>query len=291
VSGRRRGFIWAFAVSLASIAVLAVSAGAQNATECGLQNDKGEVVRGTPSLVGDQSSVNVTYKRSTSPRTFLFIYGVEGCRMPASLDCTADESGTLTGADCPATETLPKGDGNEIPEAAVTLKSVRTEPQEMSLRLSIDHEKLDPGSYDGLIEVRAPQVTTTRTPVTLSRSESSVVWPVVIGALAGLVAMLWYLVQKAVANVKRKVPRGWLFVAFLSAATVGILSALTAWRTQDVWTLDENGWAAGVAAFTGATTGVMAVLLANIWEDQPAKGRQKVAPFAPAGAGEPPKRP
>jgi hypothetical protein len=55
---------------------------------------------------------------------------------------------------------------------------VRTEAQEISLRLSIDHDKVDPGSYNGSIEVRAPQVTTTRTPVTLSLSDSSPAWPV-----------------------------------------------------------------------------------------------------------------
>jgi len=284
VSGGGRGFICALTMSLALTAVTAVPVGAQNATECGRQNDKGEVVRGTLGLVGDQSSVNVTYKRSTSPRTFLFIYSVEGCRVPASLDCNAHNSGKLKGADCPVIETLPKGDGNEIPQAAVALKSVRIEPEEILLHLSIDHDKVDPGSYNGLIEVRARQVTTTRTPVTLSRSESKPWWPIGIGAFAGLVAMLWYFIQKAVANVKRKVPFRWLLVAFLAAMAVGIVSALTAWRTQDVWTFDENGWSAAVAAFTGATTGVMAVLLANIWEDQPAADNAKVPRIATEGA-------
>ena len=59
-------------------------------------------------------------------------------------------------------------------------------------------------------------------------------WPIGIGAVAGFVAMLWYFIQKAVANVKRKVPGGWLFLAFLAAAAVGIVSAVTAWNTQDV---------------------------------------------------------
>lgn len=276
-----RDFTCAFAMSLALTAVTAVPASAQNTTECGSQNGEGDVVRGTLSLVGDQSSVNVTYKRSTSARTFLFIYSVDGCRMPATLNCEADKSGTLKGAGCPVVETLPKGDGKEIPQAAVALKSVRTEPQEMLVRLSIDHDEFDPGSYNGLIEVRTPQATTTRTPVTLSRSENNLWWPIWIGAIAGLVAMLWYFIQKAVANVKRKVSLGWLLVAFLAAAAVGIVSALTAWRTQDVWTLDENGWSTAVAAFTGATTGVMAVLLANIWEDQPTTEESKLPRIAP----------
>lgn len=273
---RRLGFVCAFAMSLSLAAMAAVPVGAQGATVCGSKEGKAEVIRGALSLVGDQSSVNVTYKRSTSPRTFLFVYNVEGCRMPASLKCE-EANGTLQGADCPAIETLPKGDGNEIPESAVSLKSVRAEPQEMSLRLSIDRGKIEPGSYNGLIEVRSPQATTTRTPVTLSRSESNFWGPVGIGALAGLIAMLWYFVQKAVANVNRKVSILWLVVAFLAAAAVGIVSALTAWRTQDVWTFDENGWATAVAAFTGATTGVMAVLLANIWEDDAVTGDKKVA--------------
>ncbi|HYH44038.1 MAG TPA: hypothetical protein VD867_18870 [Burkholderiales bacterium] len=287
----RKSEVWrnlscAFAMSLALTAIAAIPAGAQNATECGGQNGKGEVVRGTLSLIGDQSSVNVTYKRSTSPRTFLFIYGVDGCRMPASLSCKADKSGTLKGAGCPVVETLPKGDGNEIPQAAVALKSVRIEPQEMLLRLSIDRDKFDPGNYNGLIEVRTPQAKMTRTPVTLSRSENNLAWPIGIGAVAGVIAMLWYFIQKAVANVRRKVSRGWLFVAFLVAAAVGIVLALTAWRTQDVWTLDENGWSTAVAAFTGATTGVMAVLLANIWEDEPATEESKLPRIAPGDAGD-----
>lgn len=286
MSGGWRGFICALALSLALTAVAASPVQAQNATECGKQNDKGDAVRGTLSLVGDQSSVNVSYKRSTSPRTFLFIYSVEGCQMPASLVCNADNAGKLKGTGCPVIETLPKGDGKEIPQAALALKSVRTEAQELVLRLSIDHEKLDPGSYNGSVEIRAPQVTTTRTPVTLSRSENSVLWPIAIGALAGFFAMLWYNVQKAVANVKRKVAASWLLVAFLAAAAVGIVSALTAWRTQDVWTFSENGWSAAVAAFTGATTGVMAVLLANIWEDQPATDKPKGPRIAPEDAGD-----
>ena len=171
--------------------------------------------------------------------------------------------------------------GGGLPRDRDAAQGRRERDQELSLRLDIDHAKLEPGSYNGLIEVRVPQAATTRTPVTLSRSENSVLWPIAIGAVAGLVAMLWYLVQKAVANVKRKVPLGWLFVAFLSGAAVGIVSALTAWLAQDVWTFEDNGWSAGVAAFTGATTGAMAVLLANIWEDQPVTGKEKVVPFAP----------
>jgi hypothetical protein len=116
---RSRDLFCAFAISVALTVVTAVSASARNTTECGSRNGKGEVVRGTLSLVGDQSSVNVTYKRSTSPRTFLFIYTVEGCRMPASLGCEPDTSGMMKGAGCPVVETLPKGDGPEIPQAAV----------------------------------------------------------------------------------------------------------------------------------------------------------------------------
>ena len=92
MSGERRAFICALAMSLALAAATAVPVQAQGATECGKTNEQGQMARGTLGLVGDQSSVNVTYKRSTSPRTFLFVYSVEGCRMPASLDCTAAKS-------------------------------------------------------------------------------------------------------------------------------------------------------------------------------------------------------
>lgn len=282
MGGRRRGLVCTLVGSVALAALAAAPGGAQAATTCGSKDKSGEVTRGTLSLDGDQSSVTVTYKRSTSPRTLLLVYGVEGCRMPASLGCKAtSRKGRVGGPTCPVIETLPKGDGSEIPEAAVALKSVRAEPQELSLRLSIDHEKLEPGTYNGLIEVRSRQAkqwtATTRTPVTLSRSVSSALGPILLGAAAGAVAMLWYFVQKAVANVRRKVALPWLGAAFLAAAAVGIISALTAWRTQDVWTVDENGWATAAAAFTGATTGAMAVLLGNIWEKEPAKGEAKVA--------------
>lgn len=277
------GFVCAFAAGVVLAAAGSVpTAAAQDATVCGKKDDKGQVVRGTLSLDGDQSTVNVAYKRSASARTYLLIFKVDGCQMPVILNCPEfrDDSGQPVKkgdkpAPCPATAMLPKGGGDEIPHGVVKTRRVQTDPGELSLRMSVAHGDFDPGSYAGAIEVRAPYVATTRTPVTLSRSDSSLFWPMFIGVGAGAVALLWYWIQRAVANVRVRVSRWWVVVALLAGALAGALSAYTAWRNQDVWSLGENGAATAIAAFTGATTGALTVFLGNIWEPVPPKPEDK----------------
>ena len=89
--------------------------------------------------------------------------------------------------------------------------------------------------------------------------------------MGGLFALLWYAAQKAVAQVPLKVKWRWLVVALLVSAGAGVVSVMATYRDQDVWTWSENGWAAAVAAFTGATTGTTLVLLSNFWEKPAAR--------------------
>ena len=106
-------------------------------------------------------------------------------------------------------------------------------------------------------------------PLSLSRSTSNWLTPFAIGAISGLVAVIWFALLKFLARQKLEIAWPWLIVVALAAAVAGGLAVASAWLDQDVWTVDANIKAAVIAGVSGATTGSMAGLLAVVWKAPP----------------------
>jgi hypothetical protein len=199
----------------------------------------------------ENSTTTIAFKRKTGARSLLLIFRVAGCE----LESAQPE---------PEIDVLPKKDIEDVPEGVMNVRRIRREPLELAIRLTVDPKKFNPGSYGGLIELTAPYLRTSRTPVAVSRSEDTEAIPIMIGAGSGLIAFIWFLLLKLFARNKLQI--GWRPLSFvlIAAAIVGALAAFLAYRDQDVWTFGDNFDAAIIAGITGATTGTMGVVLGLI---------------------------
>jgi hypothetical protein len=248
---RVRGML---AAAMAVVVVaLALAPGAAQAVTCGAAagGGGGETTRAVLTL-DESSDTDATFKRDTGTRAINLIY--------RAADCTF--SGTEPR---PTVTILSAKDADELPPDAVTLMGTTFDRTEMTLRLQVDSATFDPGTYGGVVETRAPYLVTTRTPITASRSVDDMWVPIGVGALGGLVALLWFGLTKAATRNQLAIAPIWLFVVLAGGVVAGAFTVWSTYMSQNVWTLDENATSALLAAFTGATTGAMGTLLGALW--------------------------
>ena len=208
-------------------------------------------------LTLDENSVtNLSYKRKTNTRTLLLIFKATGCDLGSSQPD-------------PRVDVLPKQGSDELPDGVVSLKTAVPDGSDLSVRLGVDEHKFDPGSYGGLVEMRAPYLNTTRTPIAVSRSENRIWIPFGLGALAGLVSILWFGALKFLSREKLQINGWWLTGVAAAACAFGGFAVVSSYVDQEVWTLADNFKAAILAGIAGATTGTMATMLAVIWKATP----------------------
>lgn len=243
-----------FAVLVVLIAgASAIWAGGASAATCGTKDAKtGTELRGTLTLDQENAVTDAVFKRETGHKTLALIFGVAGCEI-------------ASGAPAPAFDTGPRKNTDELPDTALSVRRVVPDGTSLEVDLTVDTARFDPGSYGALVALRAPYLITSRTPISVSRSEDSALIPLLYGAIAGIVGLLLfsltYLAKGQRPNVS--VVLGVVIVAV--AAGAGAVLVLINWGSQDVWTFSENWKSAGVTGLAGGTTGVMAGVLQSVW--------------------------
>jgi hypothetical protein len=251
----RRSLFCALAAPLIGLAINGAPA---SAATCGVAD--AQPSRATLTL-NDQSVTSVAYGRTKAPvHTLLLRFKAAGCVVP-------DDVAQVT------TEVVPKQGMSELPDGAVTLLRARVDGDEFSVRLAIAPSRFPPGSYGGFVEVRSPFVLTARTPIAVSRSESNLLWPLLIGTLGGLVGLGWFWFLSRAKGWTTSVRGPQYAVVFAAAAAAGIVAVVSSYLDQEVWTVGANGFAAMIAAFTGATTGAMATALTVLWRQPDDAGK------------------
>jgi hypothetical protein len=252
-------------VALLAALFACLDSGAAHAATCGVVDPQTKTTPRATLTLDDTSVTSIAYKRSTNPKDFLLRFNVAGCEIPAD-------------AAAPAVDLTPKQDIAAIGDGVVKFVRHLPDGAVFSVRLKAPPKSFGAGSYGGFVELRAPYMLTTRTPIALSRSTSSQLLPMLLGMLGGIVGVGWFLILNRAKGAKATIQWWHYLVVFLAAAFVGVIVVENAYRAQDVWTFDENWLSAIVAAFTGATTGTMATALAVLFPE-PAKD-------PPAQAGE-----
>jgi hypothetical protein len=167
------------------------------------------------------------------------------------------------------------GPGDPLPDGVVKLDgdpSIETASYVVHLKVSSDD--FDPGSYSGLVEIRADWLNTVRTAVTISRSENRISVPLLWGALGAVAGLVVFVLPHWLRKDGPQVSRARLAVVVALGIIAGTLSAFVGnYINQDIWTASANWWATAVIGFTGATSGVMAALWGVVWpsnQQQPA---------------------
>ncbi len=200
------------------------------------------------------SRTAISFRRKTKTRNLTLVFNVSGCQLDGRPD------------PAPQLKFLPKqGAAEDLPEEAVEVKPADADDSTLYLTGSVDPNKLDPGMYEGIALARAPWLTTARTPIAVSRSEHRWLIPLLIGALAGLAGVLWFLAMRYAVGDKMKTLSRWrIALVVLLPVVAGAFAVLASYWDQEVWSVSDNLPAALIAGFTGATTGSMAAVLAAI---------------------------
>jgi hypothetical protein len=250
-------------VGVVAVSLWAASSAAAALPKCGATDPKtGTTARAALTLDEAQAVTDKLFKRDTGRKTLVLVFKVNGCELESDVPA-------------PSLDVLPRtGDLDELDDpAAVSIKSVTPEPASLDVALEVNSDKFDPGSYGAVAVLRAPYIATARTPIAVSRSESSFVWPAVFGIAAGLGGFFIITLGQLGKGYTLKQGKAWLAVVIaLTAAVVGAIFAVISYTDQDVWVAGQNWKSAAAAGFTGATTGVMAGLLAGMWDPPPPGG-------------------
>ena len=250
---------WPCACLLLGLVMAVLLVQPATAAVCGTTDpDTGKVARANLSL-GTESKTESSFKRDDKPEPIYLEFKVTGCDLTAQL------------VEPPSYDILPRRDAELLPADAISLQgepNYDDSTSVLSMRFNVDPAKFDPGSYGAIIEVRAPYLVTSRTPISVSRSDRRYAILIAIGAAAGLMGFAWYLALQGASGKKLKVSRPLVAVVGISAAVAGILAALVFWQSQDVWVFADNWLATATAAFTGATTGTMLGLLGAIFREE-----------------------
>ena len=264
---------------LASLVIVlgSTATSAQAAVPCGAVDPMTKRPTQATLTLAPDSVTSIAYKRDTAPATLLLRFKAKGCELPAT-------------PPNPDIEVLPKQGAKEIPHGVVSLTRARVDGAEYSVRATATPKNFKPGSYQGSVEVRAPYLATARAPISLSRSEDNFAWPMGIGATAGLAGLIWFLLLKFAKGATTRLKKRHYAIVLLAAAAAGVASALSSYLDQEVWTLSQNGFAAALAAFTGATTGAMATAIGVLWKD-PAEHQAQGAPAVAQGQAAPLEKP
>ena len=123
----------------------------------------------------------------------------------------------------------------------MTVKSAEVLGTEFFLKLDVDASKFKPGTYDGKLVVRSPYLSSNRTPISVSRSESRIWIPILIGAITGLAGLIWFALLRGASQAQLTVEPRWLLVLSGVCMVAGMVAVFISYWDQNVWTLDENG--------------------------------------------------
>jgi hypothetical protein len=197
----------------------------------------------SPELVTDAK-----FGRKTGHRDLLLVFKVTGC-----------DTGDTQAEPQEPPAIYPTKTGDQIPDGAVRLRgdpSIEGGGTVYRVPLRVFSNQFHPGSYSGFVELKAPWMNPARVPVTVSRSENDLAVPVgwgLIGALIGL--GIFVLLQFAHGFT---LAAHWYTALLVGVVSVGAgvyVSYKTSYINQEIWTSGDNGLAAAVAGFTGATAG------------------------------------
>jgi hypothetical protein len=152
----------------------------------------------------------------------------------------------------------------------------RVGDSQFNVVVSVDPTRFKPGSYGAQAQVSADYLLApSLTPVTVSRSESSPLWPVALGACGGLVGLALSLLTKTASGATVRTD-GWRLAAVVVVAVgAGVVAGLAAYRDQDIWRLSENWQTTAGAGLTAATTGSAAAVLGLVAVDAVKTGQQR----------------
>ncbi len=207
-------------------------------------------------LDGKQAVTSASFGRATGTRRLSLEFRVRGCELDPEL------------SEPPEIDVLPTRDAASRQLEKTILKRENSSADGSSFRqvFQVDADRFDPGSYSGVLLLEAPYLAGNRTPVTISRSEDEELIPAGIGALGGLVGLVWFLALKFAARDKLAISWMWLLLVIPLAIGAGAYAVLNVYWDQEVWSSDENGWSALKAGFVGASTGSSFGLLASIFK-------------------------
>jgi hypothetical protein len=241
------------------------------AATCGTKDaTSGQPVKGALTLDDRSAVTEAAFKRDTGHKTLALMFNVTGCELAGS-------------EPRPAITIIPRQGIDDLPSDAVTLKSATPDGSSLDILLDVNSDGFDPGAYGGFVVLRAPYLTTTRTPVAVSRSDDRWLIPLVIGLFAAAGGFAVWTITRWISwlNTENRQSPRWsaLGAVFGFAVIGGGVAAVTSWLNQDVWTVDDNGLVTASTAFVAATSGALAALLAKIWPEP--TGAQP----ADAGAG------
>lgn len=232
------------------------------AVACGDVDRSGRRARAVLTLDDRRAVTTLRFKQSTKPKTLSLVFSVTGCELSIS-----EPPPTIL-------PPLPMKDVSELPEEALSKPSFDSDAEGSTLFVltRVEPKKFDAGTYGGHIIVRAPYLANNSTPISVSRSEDSLLKPVGIGLVGALFGLAWFLILKFVARQKLQVSWWWLIPLGVAALVLGGLAAWDSYDAQEVWTVRENWRATAVAGFTGASTGAVAALLVTIFRSPVAPG-------------------
>jgi hypothetical protein len=225
-----------------------------HAVTCGTSDPKTKATAKATLEVDPDSVTTVAFKRDIDKQKLLIRFNASGCELPNK-------------APEPTVDVLPRQNVKNVPEHVLTLSKAVADQPDYSLTFVADPSRFGPGTYGGVVEVRAPFLATARAPISLSRSETNELLLVGLGLLGGAVSLVWFLGLHLAKGATTKIKWWHYAFAFGAAAIAGVLAVETAYRAQDVWSFSENAGSALVAAFTGATTGAMVTALAVLFPE------------------------
>ena len=220
------------------VATVALAAGtcipAAQAVECGT----GDAV-GALKLAQDQSKPTPKFGTETGERAIALYFAVEGCTLPAEPKVAAKlVPGNVAGGDL----TMQHVASTEITRSSPTTLDV----------VFVVRSSFKPGTYGALAQVTGDGLALNRTPVAVSRSEDSMLWPIGLGAIGALAGLALWLATKSPDQVRLK---DWWRIAFVivAALVVGGLAGLAIYTDQDIWRLKDNFPVTLGAGFTSAS--------------------------------------
>jgi hypothetical protein len=241
---------WPILVALVAFGALPAPA---SATVCGKVDKKTKKPVFGQLNLNEASRTDLVYKRSTASKAILLVFDIKNC--------------TLIRGQRPApglAVTPTNGPGADLPrEALLPVQVAYRGGSEVEYRFAVDTDRLSPGSYNGAIELRSRYLRTSRTPVSVSRSENRLPIPVAFGVVGGVVGITWFLIL-SVASSSLPDGRWWALLVVLAGVAFGGIAGYGSWTNQDVWTVSDNAWATIAAGFSGATTGALAALTTQL---------------------------